>query len=324
MMSNDVMICLLAASGYDRAAEGVAGAGRDLASQLGGSLRAAILGPADDGVANQVAAVADGVTVVDQPELAEYQPEAYLSALQQLGEQLEPSVVLLGSDTVGLELTSRLAARLGGSPMSDGTALAVVDGVIRVTRSAYGGKAEAVFELKRSPAVVGLRARGFDPAEATGAEAPVEKTTVELPDAAPTRVVERHVEELEGIPLEDAQLIVSGGRGLGGAEPFNDLRRLAELMPAALGASRSACDEGWVPPSWQVGQTGKKVAPELYLAIAISGAAQHMLGVSDAKAICAINTDPDAPIFRHCTFAIVEDYRKVVPLLIERLGELKQ
>jgi electron transfer flavoprotein alpha subunit len=193
-----------------------------------------------------------------------------------------------------------------------------------VRRSAYGGKAEAVFELKRSPAVVWLRARGFDPAEATASPASIEKASVDLPDAPATRIVERHVEEQEGIPLEEAQLVVSGGRGLGGAGPFDELRSLAEVMTAAVGASRSACDEGWVPPSWQVGQTGKKIAPELYLAIAISGAAQHMLGVSDAKAICAINTDPDAPIFRHCNFAIVEDYKKVVPSLISKLRELKQ
>jgi electron transfer flavoprotein alpha subunit len=208
--------------------------------------------------------------------------------------------------------------------MSDGTGLEVVDGALRVTRSAYGGKAEAVFELKRSPAVVWVRARGFEPAESTGSSVPVEKVPVDLPSDAPTRVVERHHEKLEGIPLEEAELVVGGGRGLGGAEPFDDLKRLADVMTAAVGASRSACDEGWVPPSWQVGQTGKKIAPELYLAIAISGAAQHMLGVSDAKAICAINTDPDAPIFRHCTFGIVEDYKKVVPPLIERLRELKR
>ena len=322
-MSNDVVICLSASSGYDRAAQGVAGAGRKLADELSGSLRAVVVGAADDQMLADVAEVADAVIVADQPELADYQPESYLAAFEHICRQLEPAAVLLGSDTVGLELTPRLAARLGGSPMSDGTGLSVADGTIRVSRSAYGGKAEAVYELKRSPAVVWVRARGFEPALPAGSEAVVEKTSVELPEAT-TRIVERHVEEQEGIPLDDAQLVVGGGRGLGAAEPFDDLRILATVMNAAVGASRSACDEGWVPPSYQIGQTGKKIAPELYLAVAISGAAQHMLGVSDAKALCAINTDPDAPIFRSCHFGIVEDYRKVVPPLTERLRELKQ
>ncbi len=321
-MSNDVMICLLAASGYDRAAQGVAGAGRGLASELGGALRAVIVGAADEAMMAAVAGVADHVTVLDQPELHDYQPEHHLAALHQLCERLQPRAVLLGSDTAGLELTPRLAHRVGGSSMSDGTALTVADGAIRVRRSAYGGKAEAIYELKRSPAVVWVRARGFEPAPPTGSQGAVERAAVDLGGAPPTRIVDRQVEAQEGIPLEDAELVVGGGRGVGGAEPFEELKKLAAVMGAAMGASRSACDEGWVPPSWQVGQTGKKIAPQLYLAVAISGAAQHMLGVSDAKAICAINTDPDAPIFRHCTFGIVEDYRKVVPLLAERLREL--
>jgi electron transfer flavoprotein alpha subunit len=321
-MSNKVVICLFASSGYDRSAQGVAGAGRGLADQLGGSLQAVIVGSPDEAMISAVDVVADAVTVVDQPDLAAYQPELYLATLQQTCETLEPAAVLLGSDTASLELTARLATRLGGSPMSDGTALSVVGGAIRVTRSAYGGKAEAVFELKKSPAVVWLRARGFEPAEPTGREASVEWATVELPDIAPTSITDRHVEETEGIALDEAQVVVGGGRGIGGAEPFGQLRQLAEVMKAAVGASRAACDEGWVPPSAQIGQTGKKIAPELYLAIAISGAAQHVLGISDAKAVCAINNDPDAQIFRHSHFGIVEDYRKVVPLLIERLRVL--
>jgi electron transfer flavoprotein alpha subunit len=321
-MSNEVVICLFGSNGYDRAAQGVAGAGRDLAGQLGGSLHAVLVGPGEDAATSAVAAVADSVTVLDQPELVDYQPEFCLAALQQACAKLDPAAVLLGSDTASLELTARLAARLGGSPMSDGTALAVADGAIRVTRSAYGGKAEAVFELKKSPAVVWLRARGFEPAPESGGTAPVDRMSVELPGEPRTRVIERHEEKHEGIPLEDAQLVIGGGRGIGGAEPFDELRQLAEVMTAAVGASRAACDEGWVPPSAQIGQTGKKIAPELYLAIAISGAAQHVLGISDAKAVCAINNDPDAQIFRHSHFGIVEDYRKVVPPLIERLRAL--
>jgi electron transfer flavoprotein alpha subunit len=285
-------------------------------------VNAVIVGAADEAMVSAVAAVADTVTLLDQPELADYQPELYLAALQQVCRQLDPAAVLLGSDSASLELTARLAARLGGSPMSDGTSLSVADGAIRVSRSAYGGKAEAVFELKKSPAVICLRARGFDAPPETGGTASVDRVRVELPDEPSIRIVERHEEKREGIPLEDAHFVVGGGRGIGGEEPFGQLRQLAEVMTAAVGASRAACDEGWAPPSAQIGQTGKKIAPELYLAIAISGAAQHVLGISDAKAVCAINNDPDAQIFRHSHFGIVEDYRKVVPLLIERLRVL--
>ena len=125
--------------------------------------------------------------------------------------------------------------------------------------------------------------------------------------------------------LEDSRVIVSGGRGIGGPEGFTtELEPLAKLLGAQMAASRAACDAGWVPPTWQVGQTGKKVTPELYLAVAITGASQHMAGISEAKTIAAINIDPDAPIFKHARFGIVEDYRRVLPLLRQRLEELRK
>ena len=138
-----------------------------------------------------------------------------------------------------------------------------------------------------------------------------------------TKVTKRQNEATTGIRLEDAQVIVSGGRGLGGPEPFDALRQLADAMKAQMAASRAACDSGWVPPTWQVGQTGKKVAPELYLAVAISGASQHLMGIADAKIVAAINTDPDAPIFRRCQFGLVEDWKKVVGPLTDALINTK-
>lgn len=321
-MAHEVVICLSSSAGWERAAQGLAGAGRELASRLGVSLHSVVVGPADEEMKSAIADVADSVTVVDQPELVEYQPEPYLASLYQVCAPLEPAAVLFNGDIAGVELTARLAARLGGSPMSDATALDVVDGSIRATRSAYGGKAEAVFDLKRSPAVIWLRARAFDPAQPTGRRAPVNQETVDLSGIAGTTITARHEEQVEGVPIDDAELVVGGGRGVGGPEGFDELRRLADAIGAAVGASRAACDEGWIAPTQQIGQTGKKVSPTLYLAVAISGAAQHMLGVTDAKVICAVNTDAEAPIFRHCRFGIVDDYRVVIPALIERLREL--
>jgi electron transfer flavoprotein alpha subunit len=320
-MSNDVAICLFGTNGWDRAAQGVAGAGQRLAKELGGKLHAFVLGAIDDASLAATAATVDHVVVADQPELSEYQPDVYLAALEQLGRTLEPAALLLGSDFYSQELAPRLAHRLGGSSMADAAGLSAGGGEIRAQRTAYGGKAMAVYELRRRPAVVWTRARSLQPAAAAGAVAQVERRALDL--AAPVvRIVERISEEQAGGKLEDADVIVSGGRGLGGPEPFEDLKKLAQVIGAENAASRAACDAGWVPQNWQVGQTGKKVAPELYLAIAISGASQHLLGMGDSKVIAAINTDAEAPIFKHCSFGIVEDYKKVVPLLTEKLKAL--
>jgi electron transfer flavoprotein alpha subunit len=289
---SDVAIVLFAED--DRAAQGLEGAGHRLAAQLGGALRAIVIDPSD------------------------YQPESCLAALVDACRDV--SAVLFSNDTYSQELAPRLAHRLGGSCCGDGVELQVVDGRVRVTRQVYGGKAQAVIELKRSPAIVWLRARALECGNGVAA------LRVELKAATPSphsKVVERHSQKQES-RLEDARVIVSGGRGIGGPEGFaNELQPLAELLGAQMAASRAACDAGWVPPTWQVGQTGKKVAPELYLAIAITGASQHMAGISEARTIAAINIDPDAPIFRHARFGIVDDYRTVVPKLRERLKELQ-
>ena len=320
---NDVIIILFAANGFDKGAQGLAGAGRRLAEELGAGLHALVLGGGADAVAAEAARVADAVTVANQAELAEYQPETCLAALAQVCGDLRPRAVLLGNDTYSQELTPRLAYRLGGSAAGDCVEVRAEGGRLRVARQVYGGKAQAVLELKRTPAVVWLRARSFAPAPARAEAAEVSRAALDIRPDERTRVVERRREAGGESRLEEARVIVSGGRGIGGPEPFEaELRPLAEVLGAQLAASRAACDAGWVPPTWQVGQTGKKVTPELYLAVAITGASQHMAGVSEAKTIAAINTDPDAPIFKHCRFGIVEDYRKVVPLLREKLKKV--
>ena len=323
---NDVVISLFASSGFDKAAQGLTGAGRRLADRLVGRLRAVVIGAGAEALAAEVARFCDAVVVADQAELAEYQPETCLSALTRLCAELRPRAVLLANDTYSQELTPRLAHRLGGSAVGDGVEVRAeggAPGVVRVVRQVYGGKAQAVIELRRAPAVVWLRARSFAPAPARMEAGEVTRGAFDVQADARTRVVERVRGEQGEARLEEARVIVSGGRGIGGPQPFEtELRPLAELLGAQMAASRAACDAGWVPPTWQVGQTGKKVAPELYLAIAITGASQHMAGISEAKTIAAINTDPEAPIFKHCRFGIVEDYRKVVPLLREKLKEV--
>ncbi len=320
-MSN-VIAVLFGSNGWDRAAQGVAGEGQRLAGTLGGQLHIVFLGEtaADDRAG--AAASAEHVLVVNQPELSEYQPELALEAAHKACSAIgDVKAILFGNDTYSQELVPRLAHRLGGSSLADVQALSLEGDFLRATRSAYGGKASAAYVLKKVPAVVWVRARALEPA-AGDRSGSVEEASYQLA-AAKLTITSHDVEESEGSSLEEASIIVSGGRGLGGPEAFeNEVKDLAEAMHAVQGASRAACDAGWVPPNWQVGQTGKKVSPELYLAIAISGASQHLLGMGDSKVIGAINTDPDAPIFKHCSFGIVEDYKNVVKPLTEKLKSM--
>jgi electron transfer flavoprotein alpha subunit len=272
---------------------------------------------ANDRAAQGLAGAAQRLGDVHAIRIDEYQPEECLSALAEACQ--DATVILLGNDTYSQELAPRLAHRLGGSCVGDGVDVQLEGGALRVTRQVYGGKAQAVIALRRAPFVAWLRARSFAPAEIPAVERLQVANTTQR-----TKIVERRTEQSEA-RLEDARVIVSGGRGIGGPEGFNsELQPLAQLLGAQLAASRAACDAGWVPPTWQVGQTGKKVAPDLYLAIGITGASQHMAGISEAKQIAAINIDRDAPIFKHCRFGIVEDYRKVVPLLRQKLTELQR
>jgi electron transfer flavoprotein alpha subunit len=318
---NDVVICLVSSAAFDRAAQGLAGAGRRLAEEAGSQLKAIVMSSQPATIAQEAAQVVDEVIVVDQ---GEYQPETALSALAHVCRRVSPGAVLFGNDTYSQEITPRLAHRLGGSAVGDVVEITVHGDALRVARQVYGGKAQAVIGLKRSPAVLWTRSRSFAPANRLGEFGKITELSLDLPPDTRTKIVERKRESQTEQRLEEARVIVSGGRGIGGPEPFNDeLKPLAELLGAQLAASRAACDAGWVPPTFQVGQTGKKVTPDLYLAIAITGASQHMAGISEAKNIAAINTDPDAPIFKHCRFGIVEDYRKVVPLLRQKLIALQ-
>lgn len=319
-MEKEVVVCLFASSGLDKTAHGLVGFGRRLADASGRKLRGIIIGAHANEIAVNIARMADAVTVADQIELAEYQPETYLAALTQLCIDVSPALVLLSDGTYFQEVAPRLAYRVGGSAVGDALDVRLEGEKVFATRRVYGGKAQAVIELKRSPAVVWLRTRCFSPAVVGMATSEITRVSLALRVDFRTRIVERRQQEAEESRLEDAQIIVAGGRGVGGQDFFvKHSKPLAELLGAQMAASRAACDAGWAPVNWQVGLTGKKVAPELYLAIGISGASQHLAGVSDARTIAAINTDADAPIFSHCQFGIVGDYRQILPLLCKKL-----
>jgi electron transfer flavoprotein alpha subunit len=249
----------------------------------------------------------------------QYNSDAWVAAVENAAGQASPDAVFVAQSTVGRDMGPRIAARLNSAVAMDCVNVEDDGGTLKVTRSAYGGNARATYSFATSPAVATIRAKAFDPL-APNSGASGETVDLGAPAASRTTIVGRELAEAEGLQITDAPIVVSGGRGLGGPEGFEVVEALAAAFGsnrAAVGASRAACDLGWYPVSQQVGLTGKVVTPDLYVAIAISGASQHMAGCSGSKMIIAINRDPDANIFSAAKYGIVGDYKTVVPALIE-------
>jgi electron transfer flavoprotein alpha subunit len=315
------VVSVLLDSSFHRGAAGVCGAGQRLAADLNASFEVIVPSAMPSEDQRQVAAIADSVLVLDGVDRSDQSPERILGVLESAMSGATPNAVVFGNGVYSQEIAPRLAFRLEGACVGDGQGVTVSEGKVCVSRAVYGGKATAVFSIQKQLAVIWVRATAMAPAEPRDGIGAISSSSPSGVRESVTELIERHQEAVEGVRLEDASVIVSGGRGLAGAEPFERLKALAKPMKAEMAASRAACDLGWVPHSWQVGQTGKKVAPDLYLAIAMSGSSQHLMGIADAKNIVAINTDPEAPIFKHCRFGIVEDFDKVVDLLRDKLAD---
>lgn len=241
-------------------------------------------------------------------------------------KQLEPSSVLVAKTDAGSVVSARVAARFDAGLASDCIDLALnSDGRVAVTRPVHGGSAMAVYEFAgEGLQVVSVRPGAFEAAPVSGGMPEVQRldmSDVGVATAVPV-LVETVLEEGEGIPLEQADVVVSGGRGLGGPEPFDNLRELCGLLNAALGASRAACDAGWIDHSHQVGLTGKSISPTTYITVGISGASQHMAGCSSARNIVAIDKDREANIFSHARYGVVGDWAKVLPAFTAAVAEL--
>ena len=298
------------------------GAANRLTAELGGDAALALIG-ADLAAAAEASGPAGASTVyrADDAALAQYQTDACLPVAQQIVEQDAPQIILMAQSSMGRDLAPRLATRLGSAAAMDALGLEVEGDRVKVTRSCYGGNARQVVTVKTDPQVITVRAKSQDPLEPDASRS---ATVVDVTPAGAdvrARVTAKDAAESEGVRLEDADIVVSGGRGLGGPEAFGDLEQLAGVLGAAVGSSRAACDLGWYPPSQQVGLTGTVVSPTLYMAIAISGASQHMAGCGGSKNIVAINKDPDAAIFAFSRFGIVDDYKKVLPALESALKD---
>ncbi|HCB48093.1 MAG TPA: electron transfer flavoprotein subunit alpha [Chloroflexi bacterium] len=258
---------------------------------------------------------ADAVIGCDDTSLADFRVEAYGPLIGQLARERGSSALLFGATTRGRDLAAWVAAELDAGLVPDGIGLKVENGTLVVTRPVYTGKLLADAFVTSSPQIISLRGHAFPPAESTGKSGQAEWVQPAVSeDDLTTRII--GFESSEGtVSLNDATIIVSGGRGVGGPEGFQPVQELADVLGGAMGASRAAVDAGWIPYEYQVGQTGKTVSPDLYIACGISGAIQHQAGMRTAKVVVAINKDPDAPIFKLASYGIVGDLFKIVPAL---------
>ena len=321
-MTNSVFVWIEQSGGVaDPIAWEAIGAARPVAAALGGAVTACVLGNGVDGLAQAALEHgADTAILVNDASLAAYRLEAYAAGLVSLVRQHQPAVFLMGASSRGRELAPYVAARLGVGLAADCTELGIDGGALVATRPALAGNvvAQITYASAARPAMATLRRRVFSPpAPDAGRSGPVIIAGAALPEEAIATQVVESIAQTGAVNLADARIIVAGGRGVGGPEGFAPLRALAAALGGALGASRATVDAGWIPYAHQVGQTGKTVQPDLYIAAGISGAIQHLAGMQTAKVIVAINKDPEAPIFKVATYGIVGDLFKIVPALTE-------
>lgn len=303
--------------------------GRMMADKQGGALAAVVIG-SDVDAAVQAAAEhgADKIIVVDGPEYKHYSTDAYVIALNALVENYGPTSMLIGATNNGRDLGPRLSCRLKTGLTADCTALDIDEesGNVAWTRPAFGGNLMATILCPdHRPQIGTVRPGVFKKSEPCEAHAEVIRGDIKVPaEQIRTQVLEL-IKEMgdENVDLEGADIIVSGGRGVGGPEGFAPVKALAEVLGATVGASRAAVDSGWISHAHQVGQTGKTVGPKLYIACGISGAIQHLAGMSGSDVIVAINKDPDAPIFDVADYGVVGNLFEVLPVLTEEIKKMK-
>lgn len=297
--------------------------GRRLADAMGQELTALLLGSNIKDKAETLGHYgADKVLVADDPRLETYTTDAYVEVIAELVKANDPAVFIMGASVQGKDLAARLAARLGVGMAQDCTALSLESENLVAIRPIYAGKAYAKVTFSDSrPHMATTRPNVMAMNEPdTSRAVEIADADLSLDDAGlKTKVLEALRDESGKVDLTEADKIVSGGRGMKGPEHYHILEELAAVIGATVGASRSAVDAGWRPHSDQVGQTGKVVSPNLYIACGISGAIQHLAGMSTSKVIVAINKDPDAPIFQKADYGVVDDLFKVVPALTEEV-----
>ncbi|HUP94384.1 MAG TPA: electron transfer flavoprotein subunit alpha/FixB family protein [Burkholderiales bacterium] len=298
------------------------GLARELAGPLEGAVAAALVGADPQNADTLIAYGADRVYVCGNRDATQYGGDVWVPMLEELARKTSPSALLCGHTPVGADLAPRLAFRLRSAVAMGCIEVKCGSGKLFFTRPCYGGNVRETVSFTTSPAVATVKAGVGTPAADAARKGEIVQVAAE-PLKGRARVIAREV-ETAGKRLEDAKIVIAGGRGLEGAEGFRVLETLADVLGGSVGSSRVPCDLGWCPPSWQIGLTGKTVTPDLYFAVGISGAGHHMAGCGNAKTIVAINTDPEAAIFREARFGLVGDYRKIVPALASAVAKLKQ
>jgi len=300
------------------------GAARRLADQTGEKVVAVSFGTgAGEAAKSAIQYGADSALTIEDAALDEYNGDTWTAALQAAAGEISPSIVLIGQTMVGRDLAPRFATRAGTAVAMDCIDLKIEGGKLLMTRPVYGGNAHATYSSKTTPAVATVRAKSQEPLEPDASRSGEIKALSPSLPAPRGKVVARNEVKAEGIRLEDAKVVVSGGRGLGGPEGFDALHQLAEILGGAVGSSRAVVDLGWVPVSMQVGLTGKVVTPDLYIAVGISGASQHLAGITGVKNVVAINKDKDADIFKVSRYGAVTDWKPFMAAFIEECRRLK-
>ena len=292
-----------------------------LAKTLGGEVVGVCAAAADPGLAALGDAGADRVLLATSPAFAHYDGSGYAAVVAQAVAAVKPAAVLFAGSSLGRDLAPRVAARLGAGLASDCVALAAADGVLTAVRPVFAGKAVQRLRFPKSPAIATLRPKVLAPVTGAGKAGTVQPLEVAV-EAPRARVREVAAQSAGKVDLTEAEVIVSGGRGMKGPEHFELIEQLAAALGGSVGASRAVVDAGWRPHSEQVGQTGKTVSPKLYVAIGISGAIQHLAGMSSSRCIVAINKDSEAPIFKVADYGVVGDLFEVVPALTAAVRKL--
>jgi electron transfer flavoprotein alpha subunit len=284
----------------------------------GGTVTAAVFGEKAAAIANEaITCGADQAIVCEDATLAEYRAEPYIALLAKIASDLNPAVIMAGASTRGRDVSSGLAVELEAGAIADCIAIEEQGDQLVATRPVFAGKLLSHVVVKTTPAIITTRSRAFPMPEAVAGKTGEVSTVAPVlsEDQIATKSISFAVEGEGEVSLNDARIIVSGGRGVGGPEGFAPIVELAKTLGAAVGASRAAVDAGWIPYAHQVGQTGRTVAPDLYIASGISGAIQHQAGMRTAKVIVAINKDADAPIFKLARYGVVGDLFQIVPAL---------
>ncbi|MBW1908693.1 MAG: electron transfer flavoprotein subunit alpha/FixB family protein [Deltaproteobacteria bacterium] len=305
------------------------GVGKKLAGDLGAGLSVVLIGDELSEVAEQVASYGpDKVYKLEHPLLKDFKADLWLESLEQVCRQINPKIFLMSHSFIGMELGPRLACRLNTRLTTDCIDFSIdpEDGLLLRTKPVSGGNAISVFKCPGEPQLATVRANVFDPAEAVDGKGEILDMVPEI-DESMIKVESIEVVKEEVVALDKADVVVAGGAGIGEEDGFEILEELAKALSKSfgnvmIGCSRVAVDKGWISSDHQVGLTGTIISPDIYVAVGISGAIQHLVGMVHSKKIIAINTDPGCNMFKVADYGVVEDYEKVIPALVKRLEEL--